>query len=138
MTALYLQSNVLRTAAHKETPCVRWSCPVWGEVSALREVADPEARPGEAVMKVRSAGVGLTLLNMRSCRFGGSTPRIMGHELSGDIVAVGDGVTNVKTAVPCIFTSPAGTAADAEVVGKPFARNSGATLGFIATAVLPI
>jgi len=75
--------------------------PRWGEVSALREVAEPEAGPGEAVMKVRSAGVGLTLLNMRSGRFGGSTPRIMGHELSGDIVAVGDGVTNVKTGDRC-------------------------------------
>src|SRR5437773_3843339 len=94
--------------------------PRWGEVSALQEVAEPEAGPGEAVMKVRSAGVGLTLLNMRSGRFGGSTPRIMGHELSGDIVAVGDGVTNVKPgiAVPCIFTSPAGTAADAELSGN--------------------
>ena len=75
--------------------------PRWGEVSALREVAEPEAGPGDAVMKVRSAGVGLTLLNMRSGRFGGSTPRIMGHELSGDIVAVGDGVTNVKTGDRC-------------------------------------
>src|SRR2546427_12593867 len=69
----------------------------WGEVSALPEVAEPEAGPGEAVMKVRSAGVGLTLLNMRSGRFGGSTPRIMGHELSGDIVAVGNGATKMKT-----------------------------------------
>jgi NADPH:quinone reductase-like Zn-dependent oxidoreductase len=75
--------------------------PRWGEVSALREVAEPKAGPGEAVMKVRSAGVGLTLLNMRSGRFGGSTPRIMGHELSGDIVAVGDGVTNVKPGDRC-------------------------------------
>ena len=33
---------------------------------------------------------------MRSGRFGGTTPRIMGHELAGDIVAVGKGVTNVK------------------------------------------
>src|SRR3981189_1672794 len=57
--------------------------PRWGEVSALREVAEPEAGPGEAVMKVRSAGVGLTLLNMRSGRFGGSTPRIMGHRRPG-------------------------------------------------------
>ena len=75
--------------------------PRWGEVSALREVAEPEAGSGDAVMKVRSAGVGLTLLNMRSGRFGGSTPRIMGHELSGDIVAVGDGVTNVKPGDRC-------------------------------------
>src|SRR5437667_333590 len=75
--------------------------PRWGEVSALREVAEPEAGPGEAVMKVRSAGVRITLLNIRSGLFGGTTPRIMGHELSGDIVAVGDGVTNVKTGDRC-------------------------------------
>jgi alcohol dehydrogenase, propanol-preferring len=56
----------------------------------------PEPKRGEAVLKVRAGGVGLTLLNMRSGRFGGSTPRIMGHELAGDIVAVGDGVTNVE------------------------------------------
>src|SRR2546423_14512732 len=71
--------------------------PRWGEVSALREVAEPEAGSGDAVMKVRSAGGGLTLLNMRSGRFGGSTPRIMGHELSGDIVAVGGGGAKGET-----------------------------------------
>jgi NADPH:quinone reductase-like Zn-dependent oxidoreductase len=38
----------------------------------------PEPKRGEAVLKVRAGGVGLTLLNMRSGRFGGKTPRIMG------------------------------------------------------------
>lgn len=52
-------------------------------------------------MKVRAAGVGLTLLNMRSGAFGGETPRVMGHELGGDIVAVGNGVTNVKPGDRC-------------------------------------
>src|SRR2546429_8403888 len=75
--------------------------PRWGEVSALRDVAEPEAGSGEAVMKGRSAGGGLTLLNMRSGRFGGSTPRIMGHELSGDIVAVGEGGTKTETGGRC-------------------------------------
>jgi propanol-preferring alcohol dehydrogenase len=52
-------------------------------------------------MKVRAAGVGLTLVTMRTGVFGGEVPRVMGHELGGDIVAVGDGVTNVKPGDRC-------------------------------------
>ena len=68
----------------------------WGEAFVIEDRPTPEPMPGEAVMQIHAAGVGLTLLNMRSGRFGGTTPRIMGHELAGDIVAVGKGVTNVK------------------------------------------
>jgi alcohol dehydrogenase, propanol-preferring len=73
----------------------------WGRPFCVEERPDPKPGPGEAVMKVRAAGVGLTLLNMRSGRFGGETPRIMGHELGGEIVAVGEGVTNVKVGDRC-------------------------------------
>jgi propanol-preferring alcohol dehydrogenase len=73
----------------------------WGERSVLREVAQPNPGPGEALMKVKAAGVGLTLLNMRTGRSGGETPRIMGHELGGEIVEVGLGVTNVKAGDRC-------------------------------------
>jgi propanol-preferring alcohol dehydrogenase len=52
-------------------------------------------------MRVRAAGVGLTLLNMRTGRSGGTTPRVMGHELGGDIVAVGDHVSNVRVGDRC-------------------------------------
>jgi propanol-preferring alcohol dehydrogenase len=54
----------------------------WGQASILDVVADPKPGPGEAVLKVRAAGVGLTLLNMRNGSFGGKAPRIMGHELA--------------------------------------------------------
>ncbi|HLF77186.1 MAG TPA: zinc-binding dehydrogenase [Dehalococcoidia bacterium] len=73
----------------------------WGERSQLAEVPEPKPGPGEALMKVRAAGVGLTLLNMRTGRSGGETPRIMGHELGGDIVEVGAGVSNVKAGDRC-------------------------------------
>lgn len=75
--------------------------PRWGDASQLEERPEPRPGPGEALMKVRAAGVGLTLLNMRSGRSGGTTPRIMGHELGGDIVEVGEGVTNVKAGDRC-------------------------------------
>lgn len=73
----------------------------WGQSFTLEERSDPEPGPGEAVMKVRAAGVGLTLVTMRTGVFGGEAPRVMGHELGGDIVAVGDGVTNVKPGDRC-------------------------------------
>jgi propanol-preferring alcohol dehydrogenase len=73
----------------------------WGERSVLQDIPVPKPGPGEALMQVRAAGVGLTLLNMRTGRSGGTTPRIMGHELGGDIVAVGDHVTNVKAGDRC-------------------------------------
>ncbi len=73
----------------------------WGQPFTLEERPDPEPGAGEAMMKVRAAGVGLTLVTMRTGVFGGEAPRVMGHELGGDIVAVGDGVTNVKLGDRC-------------------------------------
>lgn len=73
----------------------------WGTRSVLEERAAPQPGPGEAVLRVRAAGVGLTLLNMRSGAFGGTAPRIMGHELAGDIVAVGSGVTHLRVGQRC-------------------------------------
>ena len=73
----------------------------WGQPFTLEERPDPQPGPGEALMKVRAAGVGLTLVTMRTGIFGGEAPRIMGHELGGDIVAVGDGVTNIRPGDRC-------------------------------------
>jgi propanol-preferring alcohol dehydrogenase len=67
----------------------------------LEEVSYPKPSPGEAVLKVRSAGVGLTLLNMRNGSFGGVAPRIMGHELGGDIVELGAGVSSLAIGQRC-------------------------------------
>jgi len=73
----------------------------WGEAFKIEDRPDPQPAPGEAVLKVRAAGVGLTLVTMRTGIFGGTAPRIMGHELGGDIIAVGDGVENVKIGQRC-------------------------------------
>ena len=59
----------------------------------------PETRPvptpgaGEVVVDVAACGAGLTLEHGRLGLLGGSTPRVLGHELAGEIAAVGPGVT---------------------------------------------
>ncbi len=73
----------------------------WNQRFELGERPDPKPGIGEAVMRVRSAGVGLTLVNMRAGRLGGTTPRVMGHELGGDIVALGEGVKGLSVGDRC-------------------------------------
>lgn len=52
----------------------------------------PEPGPGEVLVRVIACGAGLTLESIRLGHLGGSTPRIMGHEYSGTVAAVGAGV----------------------------------------------
>ena len=73
----------------------------WQETYRLEERPDPHPGIGEAVMRVRAAGVGLTLVNMRLGRLGGSLPRVMGHELAGEIVEIGEGVTGLAVGDRC-------------------------------------
>ncbi|HEX2826678.1 MAG TPA: zinc-binding dehydrogenase [Burkholderiales bacterium] len=63
---------------------------------ALEEVADPVPGPGEAVARVLACGAGLTIHHARAGRIEVDYPRILGHEIAGEIVAVGRGVTNLK------------------------------------------
>ncbi|HCI80252.1 MAG TPA: NADPH:quinone oxidoreductase, partial [Ktedonobacter sp.] len=54
----------------------------------------PEPGYGEVLVQVIACGAGLTLESIRKGHLGGSTPRIMGHEYSGTIAALGVGVEN--------------------------------------------
>ena len=62
----------------------------------LETVPDPVPGPGEAVAKVLACGAGLTIHHARAGRIKVDYPRILGHEITGEIVAVGAGVKNVK------------------------------------------
>ena len=65
--------------------------------SELATVPDPTPGPGEAVARVLACGSGLTIHHARAGRLKlNHYPRIIGHEITGEIVAVGAGVTEVK------------------------------------------
>ncbi|KAF4456673.1 hypothetical protein F53441_1229 [Fusarium austroafricanum] len=68
-----------------------------GSKLAIREVDLQKPGPGYILVKVLACGVCHSDLWMQSGRFGDVFPRIPGHEAVGDVVAVGDGVTNFKT-----------------------------------------
>ncbi len=74
----------------------------WGGRLMPEDRPVPRPGPGEALLRVRSAGVGLTLSHIKAGRFGGSVPRIIGHEVSGDIVQVGPDVPETRLGERCL------------------------------------
>jgi propanol-preferring alcohol dehydrogenase len=67
-----------------------------GRPLVLENVADPEPGPGEAVARVLACGAGLTVHHARAGRVKVEYPRILGHEITAEIVATGDRVTHLK------------------------------------------
>lgn len=67
-----------------------------GAPLVLENVPDPVPGPGEAVAKVLACGAGLTVHHARAGRIPLEYPRILGHEITGEIVAVGRGVEALR------------------------------------------
>jgi propanol-preferring alcohol dehydrogenase len=66
----------------------------------LENVPDPVPGTGEAVARVLACGAGLTIHHARAGRVPIEYPRIIGHEITGEIVALGPGVTGLKAGDP--------------------------------------
>ncbi|RPJ47976.1 MAG: NADPH:quinone oxidoreductase [Betaproteobacteria bacterium] len=62
----------------------------------LETVPDPVPGPGEAVARVLACGAGLTIHHARAGRVPIQYPRILGHEITAQIVATGEGVSSLK------------------------------------------
>jgi D-arabinose 1-dehydrogenase-like Zn-dependent alcohol dehydrogenase len=62
----------------------------------LTRLPDPVARAGEAVARVIACGSGLTIQHVKAGRVAAEFPRIIGHEITGEIVAVGAGVDGLS------------------------------------------
>lgn len=80
--------------------------PKLGAALRLETVPVPTIGPGEVLLRVRAAGVGLTVVLMTAVPGRvTSFPRIPGHEVAGEVVEVGSQVTHVKVGerVTCHF-----------------------------------
>lgn len=60
----------------------------------VRDVPEPVPGPGQVLVAVEACGIGLTLERARTGALGGTTPRVVGHELGGTVAALGSGVTD--------------------------------------------
>ena len=82
-----------------------------GEAFKLEQYPDPVADQGEAVVKVITCGAGLTIQHVKAGRTPVEYPKIIGHEITGEVVEVGSGVTSLKVgdAVTAYFYLTCGT-----------------------------
>jgi (R,R)-butanediol dehydrogenase / meso-butanediol dehydrogenase / diacetyl reductase len=63
----------------------------------IEEISVPEVKGGTVLVKVKSAGIcGTDLHEYHQQRAVSKTPMILGHEIAGEIVEIGDRVTNYK------------------------------------------
>lgn len=68
---------------------------VWQDYGVLEvcEVPEPEPKNGEVKIKVMSAGLCITDLHVYTGQFiYGKPPHILGHEIAGEVCAIGEGV----------------------------------------------
>ncbi len=61
----------------------------------LETVPDPVPGPGEAVARVLACGSGLTIQHYKAGRTPATFPRIIGHEITAEIVELGAGVSSL-------------------------------------------
>ena len=75
-----------------------------GQPLRVDEVPRPAPGPGEVVVRVRACGVGLTVVHSQHGRtpstFPQPSPITLGHEVAGEVVALGAGVTDLEVGQP--------------------------------------
>lgn len=64
----------------------------WGGPLSLEEVPDPAPGLGEVVLRVHACAPDQFDVTIRAGRAGGKIPLILGHEIAGEIAALGQGV----------------------------------------------
>jgi len=97
----------------------------------LTQVPDPVAGPGEAVARVLACGSGLTIQHLKAGRNTAAFPRIIGHEITGEIVALGAGVTGLRLGdgVTAYYYLNCGHCRWCRSNFEPLCENSGGNVG---------
>ena len=68
----------------------------FGRPLVMKQVEEPIMGPYEALIKVRNCGVCASDLKLKSGKAGGPLPMIMGHEIAGEVVEVGQEVEDFQ------------------------------------------
>jgi 2-desacetyl-2-hydroxyethyl bacteriochlorophyllide A dehydrogenase len=69
-----------------------------GRKVALEHLPDPKPGPGEVTIAVKASGICHTDIEILRGNYGSSAfPLVPGHEFAGEVMALGQGVTNVST-----------------------------------------
>ena len=94
-------------------------------------VPDPIAGAGEAVARVIACGSGLTIQHIKAGRIAARFPRIIGHEITGEIVEVGPGVRGltVGDAVTAYYYLYCGQCRRCLANLEPLCERSGGNVG---------
>ncbi|MGB5080118.1 MAG: zinc-binding dehydrogenase [Burkholderiales bacterium] len=94
-------------------------------------VPDPVPGPGEAVARVLACGSGLTIQHVKAGRTAADFPLIIGHEIAGEIVAVGAGVSGlaVGDGVTAYYYLNCGHCRWCLARLEPLCENSGGNVG---------
>lgn len=97
----------------------------------MMEVPDPVAGPGEAVARVLACGSGLTIQHIKAGRIKAGFPRIIGHEITGEIVEIGAGVRGLAAgdAVTAYYYLNCGHCRWCLAMLEPLCENSGGNVG---------
>ena len=82
-----------------------------GAAVELKDILVPDPGPGEVLVRTKACGVCHTDLHYREGAINDDFPFLLGHEASGTVEAVGDGVDNVSTGdfVVIAWRAPCGT-----------------------------
>jgi L-iditol 2-dehydrogenase len=63
----------------------------------LRDIEEPTTQPGQVKIRVAAAGICGTDLHIYKDEFRSWPPVVLGHEVAGEIVEMGEGVTSLQT-----------------------------------------
>lgn len=86
------------------------------DVLEVKELPIPEPKPGEALVKLKAAGLNFIDIYMRAGRYPRPLPFTPGLEGAGVVEAVGEGVTEVRVGDRVAYTANVGSYAEYNVV----------------------
>src|SRR5947207_5205810 len=86
------------------------------EVLTLADVATPEPKPNEAVVKIAASGVNFIDVYFREGRYPAQLPITLGQEAAGTVTAVGAEVRDVKPGDRVAYASVQGSYAESAAV----------------------